>query len=114
MFYGCSSLKKIDLLNFNTQNATDMSYMFSKCSSLSSLDLSNFKTLNSSNMCKMLSGCSSLVNVNLYNFNPEKFAKNNCDLKKELFGLFEGCSALKGNILIMDCKTREILQALNN
>ena len=94
MFYGCSSLKNIDLLNFNTQNVTNMSYMFSKCSSLSSLDLSNFKILNSLNMCKMLSGCSSLVCVNLYNFNPEKFAKNNCDIKKELFGLFEGCSAL--------------------
>ena len=35
MFYGCSSLKDINLSNFNTQNVTDMNDMFSKCYSLS-------------------------------------------------------------------------------
>ena len=34
MFSGYSSLTNIDLLNFNTQNATDMSEMYSECSSL--------------------------------------------------------------------------------
>ena len=32
MFYGCSSLKKLNLSNFNTNNVTDMDYMFSECS----------------------------------------------------------------------------------
>ena len=31
MFYGCSSLKEINLNNFNTNNVTDMSDMFSGC-----------------------------------------------------------------------------------
>ena len=34
MFYGCKSLTTIDLSNFNTQNATNMSYMFDGCYSL--------------------------------------------------------------------------------
>ena len=32
MFSGCSTLKELNLNNFNTNNVTDMSYMFSKCS----------------------------------------------------------------------------------
>ena len=32
MFSGCSSLKELNLSNFNTNNVTNMSYMFSRCS----------------------------------------------------------------------------------
>ena len=32
MFWGCSSLQKLNLSNFNTNNVTNMRYMFSKCS----------------------------------------------------------------------------------
>ena len=32
MFYGCSSLKELNLNNFNTNNVTYMRCMFSKCS----------------------------------------------------------------------------------
>jgi len=31
MFHGCSSLKKINLSNFNTYNVTDLSNMFNEC-----------------------------------------------------------------------------------
>ena len=31
MFYGCSSLKELNLNNFNTNNVTNMSGMFSGC-----------------------------------------------------------------------------------
>ena len=34
MFYGCSSLKELNLNHFNTKNVDDMSGMFSRCSSL--------------------------------------------------------------------------------
>ena len=34
MFYGCKSLTNINLSNFNTQNATNMSGMFDGCNSL--------------------------------------------------------------------------------
>ena len=32
MFSGCSSIKEINLFNFNTNNVTDMNGMFSGCS----------------------------------------------------------------------------------
>ena len=32
MFYECSSLKELNLSNFNTNNITNMRYMFSRCS----------------------------------------------------------------------------------
>ena len=32
MFYSCSSLKHLNINNFNTKNVTDMRSMFSKCS----------------------------------------------------------------------------------
>ena len=46
MFYGCSSLKELDLNNFNTINVKDMCRMFSQCSSLKELNLNNFNTNN--------------------------------------------------------------------
>ena len=32
MFFGCSSLKELNLSNFNTHNVTNMNCMFSGCS----------------------------------------------------------------------------------
>ena len=32
MFQGCSSLKELDISNFDTKKIEDMSYMFSDCS----------------------------------------------------------------------------------
>ena len=46
MFRGCSSLKKLNLFKFNTNNVTDMSFMFRGCLSLKKLNLSDFKTNN--------------------------------------------------------------------
>ena len=69
MFYDCSSITKIDLSNFNTQNVTDMSYMLCDCSSLTNIDLSNLNTQNVTNMSSMFSCCKSLTNINLSNFN---------------------------------------------
>ena len=57
MFHGCSSLKELNLNNFNTNNVTDMNGMFSGCSSLKELNLNNFNTNNVTNMSDMFSGC---------------------------------------------------------
>ena len=38
MFDGCSSLKELNLNNFNTNNVTNMSWMFRGCSSLKELN----------------------------------------------------------------------------
>jgi surface protein len=65
MFSNCSSLTSLDLSNFDTSNATNMSAMFSNCSSLTSLDLSNFDTSKVVTMDYMFSGCLKLTSVSL-------------------------------------------------
>ena len=45
-----SFLKKIDLRNLNTQNATNMERLFSWCKSLTNLDLSNINNQNVTNL----------------------------------------------------------------
>ena len=40
MFEDCLLLKKLNLTRFETNNVTDMMYMFSYCSNLKKLDLS--------------------------------------------------------------------------
>ena len=41
IFWGCSSLKTLNLSNFNTNNVANMSYMFNRCSSLKELNCNN-------------------------------------------------------------------------
>ena len=44
MLHGCSSLNELNLYNFNTDNVTNMDYMFSKCLDELKLKIkSNFK-----------------------------------------------------------------------
>ena len=87
MFWGCSSLKELDIKNFDTTNVSNMKYMFSECSSLKELDLKNFDTTNVTNMYSMFSGCSRLENLNLNNFNTSKVT--------DMYSMFNRCSSLK-------------------
>ena len=84
MFRGCSSLKELNLNNFNTKNVTNMESMFEGCSSLKSLNLNNFHTNNVINMIKMFYRCSSLKELNLNNFNTKNVT--------DMYGMFDGCS----------------------
>ena len=58
MFHGCSSLKELNLSNFNTSKVTYMESMFNGCSSLKELNLSNFNTINVTDMESMFNRCS--------------------------------------------------------
>ena len=49
MFFECSSLKELNLSNFNTKNVTDMSGMFAGCSVLNELNINNFRSKNLKN-----------------------------------------------------------------
>ena len=60
MFCRCSSLKNINLSNFNTINVTNMSGMFSYCSSLKDINLSNFNTNNVVDMYDIFYDCNKL------------------------------------------------------
>ena len=69
MFESCSSLESLDLSGFNTSGITNMSFMFRFCSSLKSLDLSSFNTLNVTDMSWMFDKCRSLKSLDLSSFN---------------------------------------------
>ena len=65
MFYGCSSLKELNLSYFNTNNVTNMNGMFYRCSSLKELNLNNFNTNNVINMSYMISKCTDELKLKL-------------------------------------------------
>ena len=58
MFSGCSSLKEINLSNFNINKVSNMIYMFSGCSSLLELNFPNFKINKIDMINSMFFGCS--------------------------------------------------------
>ena len=69
MFYDCSSLTSLDLSRFNTSNVRSMSGMFYGRNNLTSLDLSSFNTSNVRSMSVMFYGCNNLTSLNLSSFN---------------------------------------------
>ena len=86
MFSDCSALTSLDLSNFNTAKVRDMSYMFYRCSALSSLDLSNFNTAIVTNMSYMFFNCANLSSLDLSNFNTA--------IVSDMSLMFGSCSTL--------------------
>lgn len=83
MFKGCSNLKSLDVSNFNTEKVTNMSCMFRGNSNLTSLDLSNFNTQDVKDMSYMLMDCRGLTSLNLSGFNTPNV--------ENMSGMFNGC-----------------------
>ena len=67
MFSKCSSLKKLDFSNINTNKVTNMEYMFSECSSLEELNIYNFTNENASKVEGIFEGCFKLKNISELN-----------------------------------------------
>ena len=86
MFSNCSSLTTLDVSNFNTDDVTSMGYMFNGCSSLTTLDVSNFNTENVTDMEEMFIHCSSLTTLDVSNFNTANVT--------DMGGVFWGCSGI--------------------
>ena len=87
-FRGCENLTTIEGIEyFNTENVTNMRYMFDLCKSLKSLDLTNFNTENVTDMYYMFAYCTSLESLDLTNFNTAKVTN--------MAGMFQSCYALK-------------------
>ena len=82
MFYYCSSLTTLDV----SKNVTNMGYMFYYCSSLTTLDVSKFNTANVTNMGYMFRDCSSLTTLDVSNFNTANVTS--------IGSMFYGCSSL--------------------
>ena len=86
-FSGCNNLTEIKgIENLNTENVTNMSYMFVKCKALTSLNLTSFNTEKVTNMQGMFKECSDLTSLDLSNFNTEKVT--------DMQGMFWECSNL--------------------
>lgn len=86
MFMNCSSLKTIDTSKFNTAKVKDMQFMFYNCSSLQTLDVSNFNTSNVTDMTNMFYNCKLLKNIDLANFDTSKVT--------DFSRMFSGCNNL--------------------
>ena len=91
-FYRCKDLTIIEGIEYlNTQNVTNMGFMFYDCSALKSLDLSSFDTKNVTNMQSMFNGCSALTTI----YASDKFVTT---AYKEDYNMFKGCSHLVGAV----------------
>ena len=91
MFYGCSSLKSLDISGWNTSNVIYMNQMFEGCSSLTSLDLSNFNTSNVASMINIFKDCIGFTSLDISGLNISNFDTSNV---KNMSGMFYGCSGL--------------------
>jgi surface protein len=80
MFYNCSSLKEIPLLD--TSSVSSMYRMFYNCKSLITIPL--LYTSSVSNIYRLFEGCSSLTTIPFLN------TSNVSDMS----GMFDGCSSL--------------------
>ena len=85
-FYGCESLRSIDLSGLDASRATSMTSMFDGCSSLASLDLSSFDTSSVTSMYCMFRGCSSLSSLDLSGLDASSVTS--------MSFMFYGCSSL--------------------
>ena len=77
------------LYYLNTDEVSDMGFMFNGCTGLTTLDLGSFNTANVENMSAMFSGCSALTTI---------YAGSNWStaMVTESDGMFSGCNLLTG------------------
>ena len=99
LFSGCCSIKNINFTNFNTENVINMSHLFHDCKSLTNINLSNFNTQNVSNMSYLFSWCNSLTEINLSNFNTQNVTN--------MSHMFYLCSSLT-NINLSNFNTQKV------
>ena len=101
-----ASLESINLSSFNTNNVTNMSFMFDRCYSLISINLSLFNTNNVTNMCFMFSGCKSLKSIDLSSFNTNNVTN--------ISVMFYRCKSLKIENIKIKKNEEKILNLIIN
>ena len=97
MFCGCLFLKNIDVSGFNTNKVTDMSGMFFGCQSFTSINIDNFDTSNVTSMKEMFREC---MNINTFNFKHFDTSK-----VTDMSNMFTDCEKLTNlDLSIFDTK----------
>ena len=86
LFLGCENLERLNIKGFNTSSVTDFGNMFSGCKALKELNISGFDTSNATNMDSMFYDCKALESLDLSNFNTEKVTS--------IGRMFNGCNNL--------------------
>ena len=86
MFYGCSSLIRLDIGNWNTSSLVVADNMFRNCSSLTNLDIGKWDTSSLGSVAFMFSGCSSLIRLDIGNWNMSSV--------EDMSHMFANCSIL--------------------
>ena len=86
MFSNCPALTTLDISKFDTRNVEDMGDMFQNCLALKTLDLSSFDTRNVEDMYNMFQNCFALKTLDLSSFDTRNVVFMPC--------MFESCSAL--------------------
>ena len=89
LFYNCKSIQMLDLTNWNTASASDMSYMFAGASALVTIDVSeDFVTTAVTKSENMFRGC-----INILGFAGTRYDNNHVD--KE-YAIIDGTELKKG------------------
>ena len=107
MFQSCKVLEYLDLSNFNTENVTDMGWMFNECHKLKEIKgINNFITNKVKNMTTMFQQCNELEYLDLSNFNTENVTNmeamfNKCCKLKEIKGINQFITNNVTNMRIM-------------
>ena len=76
----------VNIKNFDTENVTDMAYMFNKCYSLTDVDTSKLKGPKVTTIISMFYSCKALKSLDLSSFGGQSLT--------ELDNIFEGCLSL--------------------
>ena len=87
MFFGCKSLRSVDLSHFDTSDVRSMDSMFYDCESLTSIDLSSFRTPWLEDMAGMFDGCKRLTSVDLSGFDTSRV--------EYMYEMFDDCESLR-------------------
>ena len=70
LFENCENIISIDFTMFNTENVTNMSFLFNNCNKLKEIKgINKFNTDKVTNMNSMFKGCAELEYLDLSSFN---------------------------------------------
>jgi surface protein len=83
---GWTALETIDLSLLDTQNVTNMQYLFFNCNEAATINLSGWNTSNVTNMGYMFQYCKMVLELDLSSFNTSKVTTT--------FGTFADCTSL--------------------
>ena len=91
-FFGCTDLTTIEGIEYlNTENVTEMSFMFFNCSAITTLDIAKFDTKNVTDMSFMFCSDPALTTI----YASDKFVTTVCEKGQNMF---KDCTNLVGAV----------------